>query len=222
STTRPSANESWSATQSAARWMSPLCAASMLTLGIATNSASAARRRSEDGVSTVDRQHLAGDPRRLVGNEEEHAVRNVLRCAEPPRRDRLEQPLLSLFPVALELRDRRRVREDEARRDRVHRDPERAELVGGLPREPELPCLGARVCLDSREADAASGAGRDVDDPPVAALLHPGRDRARADERARQVRIDDGLAVLVGDLFERPSDLPDDAARVVDEDVDPP
>ena len=49
----------------------------------------------------------------------------------------------------------------------------------------------------------------------------PGHDRPGAEERARQVRVDDGLPVVVGDLLERPADLADDAARVVDEDVDP-
>ena len=48
----------------------------------------------------------------------------------------------------------------------------------------------------------------------------PGHDRAGADERARQVRVDDGPPVVVRDLLERSADLPDDAAGVVDQDVD--
>ena len=95
------------------------------------------------------------------------------------------------------------------------------ELVRRLAREADLPGLRAGVRLDAGQADAAPGAGGDVDDPAVAALLHAGHDRARAEERARQVRVDDGLPVVVGDLLERPADLADDAARVVDEDVDP-
>src|SRR3954471_12942358 len=107
STTRPFANASCAASQSAAARMSTARAGSRLTLGIATNSASAERNRSEDGMSAIDREHLAGHPRRLLGDEEEHAVRDVLRRPEPPRRDRVEQALLPVGAVALPLRDRR-------------------------------------------------------------------------------------------------------------------
>ena len=52
----------------------------------------------------------------------------------------------------------------------------------GLAREADLPRLRARVGLDPGEADAAAGAGRDVDDAPVARLLHA-RERPRACRR---------------------------------------
>src|SRR5581483_8334725 len=136
-------------------------------------------------MAAIDREDLPRHPRRLVGDEEEDAVRDVLRGAEPAGRDRLDQPPLALLAVALELRDRGRVREDEARRDRVDGDPEAPELVGALAREADLAGLRARVRLDPREADAAAGAGRDVDDPAVAGGLHPRHDGAGADERAR-------------------------------------
>src|SRR5262249_36627288 len=157
-------------THSAARRMSSRWAGSRLTLGIATNAAKASTR-SEDGVATIDRENLAGHPRRLVGGEEEHAVRDVLGRAEPPHRDRLHQPPLPLLAVALVLRDRGRVREHETRSDRVDRDPEGPQLVRRLTCEAELAGLGARVRLDPRQADAASGARGDVDDPPIAPLL---------------------------------------------------
>ena len=90
----------------------------------------------------------------------------------------------------------------------------------GLAREADLARLRARVGLDSGEADAAAGARGDVDDAPIAGGLHPGHDGARAHERARQVRVDDRAPVVVCDLLERAADLSDDAARIVDEDVD--
>jgi hypothetical protein len=80
--------------------------------------------------------------------------------------------------------------------------------------------LGARVCLDPGQADAAAGAGRDVDDAAVARCLHSRHKCPRADEGAREVRVDDGPPVLVRDLLERTAHLADDAAGVVDEDVD--
>src|SRR5579862_4027411 len=164
----------------------------------------------EDGLAAVDREHLSSHPRGLVRGKEQDAVCDVLGRAEAPSRDRLEQPALALLAVTLVLRDRARVRQDEARGDRVDGDPERAELVCRLSCEAELTGLCARVCLNAREAHAPTGARRDVDDPPMAPLLHPGRNRTRADEGARQVRVDNRPPVLVRHLFERPSDLPDD------------
>src|SRR5207248_8288057 len=99
---RARAKASRDATHSAARRMSAARAGSELTLGMATSSASA---RSEDGVAAIDREHLARHPRRLVGGEEEHAVRDVLRRAESPRRDRLEDLSLPVGVVALPLRN---------------------------------------------------------------------------------------------------------------------
>src|SRR5665213_3042406 len=108
--------------------MSSLCVGSTLTLGMARNSRSPAIA-SEDGVAAIDRDHLPGHPRGLVGCEEEDAVGNVLRGAETPRRDRLHEPRLSVRPVRLELRDRRGIREDETGSDRVDGDAETSELV---------------------------------------------------------------------------------------------
>src|SRR5205085_8716054 len=95
-----------------------------------------------------------------------------------------------------------------------------AELVRGLAREPDLSRLRARISLDPGEAHAPAGSRGDVDDASVAPRLHSAYDSARADERARQVRVDDGLPVLVRDLLDRPADLAGHAAGVVDEDVD--
>src|SRR5262245_21391211 len=100
-------------------------------------------------MAAVDRERLPGHPRRLFGDEEEDAVRDVPGLAEPPGRDALQQRALSLLAVALPLRDARRVREDEPGRDAVDRDPEGAELVRGLPREPDLARLRTRVRLDA-------------------------------------------------------------------------
>src|SRR6266550_1179724 len=171
-------------------------------------------------MAAIDRDHLPCHPGGLFRDEEENAVRDVLGLAEATCRDLSENGALPLLPVALPLTDARRVGEHEAGRDAVHGDAERAELVRGLAREADLARLGTRVRLDPGEADAAAGARGDVDDPSVAGRLHPGHDRPRADEGALQVRVDDGLPVLVGDLLEWTADLPDDAAGVVDEDVD--
>ena len=86
--------------------------------------------------------------------------------------------------------------------------------------KPICPALALAYAWMPGQADAAPGTRRDVDDPSVAALLHPGCHRAGADERARQVRVDHGPPVVVAHVLERPSDLADDAACVVDEDVD--
>src|SRR5476649_1959022 len=123
STTRPPANASCSATHAAARRMSPRRAGSPLMLEIATNSASV---RSEDGMAAIDRKHLSGYPRRLLGCEEEDTARDVCRGAKAPGRDRIEQALLPLLAIALELRDRGGVREHEAGCDRVDGDAEPA------------------------------------------------------------------------------------------------
>src|SRR4051794_4917709 len=154
-------------------------------------------------MAAIDRDHLPRDPRGLLGDEEEDAVRDVLGLAETPRRDVAEDRALPLLSVALPLADARRVREDEPRCNAVHRDPERAELVCGLAREADLARLRARIRLDAGEADAPPGPRGDVDDPAVAGRLHAGRDLARAHERAGQVRVDDRLPVVVRDFLER-------------------
>src|SRR3954451_24510526 len=180
STTRPPGSRA--ATQSAAaRIGGP---PSRLTLVIARNSDSS-RICSEEGTATVDRDHLAGQPR---GSAQEHdAVGDVLRPAEPPERDPLQERALPLLSVGVPLRDRRRDREDEPRRDRVDRNAERAELVRRLAREPELAVLGAGVGLDAGQGHAAPRARGDVHDPPPARRLHAWGDRARANEGAGQI-----------------------------------
>ena len=65
-----------------------------------------------------------------------------------------------------------------------------------------------------------AGAARDVDDAPVPAALHARRHRLGAEEGAGEVDGDDRLPVGLGDLLERPADLTQHAARIVDEDVD--
>src|SRR3954464_5753352 len=109
-------------------------------------------------MAAIDRDHLPGDPRGLLGDEEEDAVRDVLGLAETPRGDVAEHRALPRLAVALPLADARRVREGDPGRDAVHRYPERAELVRGLPREANLARLRARIGLDSGEADAPARA----------------------------------------------------------------
>src|SRR5690242_8090645 len=58
---------------------------------------------SEDVVTAVDRQDLAGDPARFLGGEEQHAVRDVLRGAEAAHRDLAQDLLLARGAVRLPL-----------------------------------------------------------------------------------------------------------------------
>ena len=62
-------------------------------------------------------------------------------------------------------------------------------------------------------------AARDVDDAAPARPLHPRRDRLREVERSGHVHVEDALPLLRRDLLERATDLPEDAAGVVHEDV---
>src|SRR5579859_4594586 len=115
-----------------ARW-----AGSELTLAIRRNCSSSLRYRPrslKDGMSAINRERLAGDPGRLLGDKKEHTVRHVLRLPEPPGRDLLDQRPLAPLAVALPLPLGRRVGEHEAGRDGVDGDPEPAELVRGLAR----------------------------------------------------------------------------------------
>src|SRR3954452_2335513 len=100
STTRPPGSRA-AAQSAAARIGGP---PSRLTLGIARNSESS-WICSEEGTATVDRDHLAGQPRRSA--QEHDAVGDVLRPAEPPERDPLQQRALARFPIGLPLGDRR-------------------------------------------------------------------------------------------------------------------
>src|ERR1700743_47735 len=116
-------------------------------------------------MSTVNRECLAGDPGRLVGDEEPHAVRDVLRSAEPAGRDALDERGLALLAVALPLLDRGGIGQHETRRDRVDRDAERTEFMCHLPGEADLARLGTRVGLDAGEVDAGAGTGWGCDRP---------------------------------------------------------
>src|SRR4051794_16798065 len=134
STTRPPGSRA--ATQSAAaRIGGP---PSRLTLGIARNSHSS-RICSEEGTATVDRDHLTGQPRRSA--QEHDAVGDVLRPAEPPERDPLQQRALPLLSIGLPLGDRRRVRKDEPRRARVDRDAEGPSSCAVWRVKPSWPAL---------------------------------------------------------------------------------
>src|ERR1043165_7825290 len=115
---------------------------------------------------------LPGDPASVGRGEEQHAVGDVFRSAEPFQRDVLNELALAFGPVRLPLLLGRRVRAHEARRDVVDRNSPRTELVRELPREPDLRRLGGRVRLDARETDAAPGAARDVDDAARARRLY--------------------------------------------------
>src|SRR5262249_24570928 len=65
-----------------------------------------------------------------------------------------------------------------------------------------------------------SGTARDVDDTAATLALHRRRHRLGAIEGAGGVHVEDGVPVGRGNLLERPPDLAQNTAGVVDEDVD--
>ena len=151
-----------------------------------------------------------------------HHRRDIVGRAEPFHRDILNQPLLALLPHRFPLTLGGRIGADEARRDVVDRDVPRSEFVRELTRQADLPGLGARVSLNASQADAETGAAGDVDDPAVAFLLHAGRNRLRHEECAGQIDVEDGLPILLRDLFKRAAELAAHAAGIVDQNVDCP
>src|ERR1700749_2303781 len=163
-------------------------------------------------MPAINGNHLPRYPGSVRGNKELHAVGDVLRRAEPTQGDALHELALAFIAVALPLLFGRGVGAHEPGCDAVHRDAVLAELVGHLPGEADLSGLRARVRLDAREADAAAGAGGDVDDPAAASRLYAGYHRPGAQERARQVRVDDSTPVLVADLLDRMMHLADHPA----------
>ena len=142
------------------------------------------------------------------------------RRAEALERDPLDERPLALGAVRLPLALGRRVGADESRRDVVHRNAPRAELVRELPGEPDLRRLRGGVRLDAREADAEAGAAGDVDDAAAARALHPRRDGLGEVERARHVHGEDVLPLFGRHVLERTPHLAEHAAGVVDQDVD--
>src|SRR5262245_56248881 len=104
-------------------------------------------RSSEHPVTAVDADRLAGDVPGVLGREEHHRAGDVLRLAEAPERDALDQSLLAGLAHRLPLALRRGVRADEARRHAVDADAELAELARRLAGEPDQPRLGAGVGL---------------------------------------------------------------------------
>src|SRR5947209_9271085 len=115
--------------------------------------------------ATVDAEHLAGTPAGVVGGEEQDAVGDVLGGTGTLEGRALDQRLLALRPVRLPLAFGGRIAAHEARSDVVDGDPPRAQLLGKLPRQSDLPCLGARVGLNPRQAGAPARSGRDVHNP---------------------------------------------------------
>ena len=109
---------------------------------------------------------------------------------------------------------------DEAGRDVVDGDSPRPELVRELARETDLRRLRRRVRLDAGEADTESRAARDVDDAPVRAAFIDGATACDMKNAPETFTSKMRLPVARRDLFERTSDLAEDAAGVVDENVD--
>ena len=136
---------------------------------------------------------------------------DVLRRAEPPERNLLEQRL------SLLVRQRaRHVGVDEARRHAVHRDVAAAELARERLGHADHAGLRRRVVRLPRVAGGADHRG-DVDDASPARLHHAAHHRARQAEDRAQVGLDHLVPVLV--LHAQRQVVARDAG-VVDEDVD--
>ena len=137
-----------------------------------------------------------------ASRKRERTVRDVFGTTQPSQRDSLDESLLPVLTVALPLLLGRRVGPHESRRDAVHGDAKRPEHVGHLACEPDLAGLGARIRLDTGQADAPPGAGRDVHDRARARGLHAGHHGTCAQECAGQVGVDDRAPLVIADLIE--------------------
>ena len=122
-------------------------------------------------------------------------------------------------PTLAELRGRHQQRGvDRPGRDRVGGDPVARVLAGDRLRERDHAALGGRVHGRALRAHAARLRG-DVDDPPVAGLLHRGEHGVGAGEHALQVDREQAAPALRRHLREEGEVV---RARVVDQDRERP
>ncbi len=126
--------------------------------------------------------------------EIEGGVGDVGGDPRPPLRDHGPQPLLERVVDEVLLGQRR---PDQARADRVHTDPGRAEIAGEALRQADHPVLRRRVGRTPREPDQPADR-RDVDDHTAAGLAHGTRSGLAAVERAAQVDGDHVVPLFGG------------------------
>lgn len=144
---------------------------------------------------------------------------DVVGRAQALEGDAFDQGRLAFGAVGLPLALSGGVGADEAGGDVVDRDAPGAELVGELAGEADLGGLGGGVGLDAGEADAETGATRDIDDAAEAGGLHGGGNGLGEEKSGGDVHVENCLPLLRGDLFERLADLAEHAARVIDQHV---
>ena len=173
-------------------------------------------------LASVHAQHLAGDPAGIVRGEEQHGMGDVLGRAQALQRDRLDEALLPLLAIGLPLPLRRRIGADEAGRDIVDGDAPGAELMGELARQADLRRLGRGIGLDAGQADAEAGAAGDVDDAAATCRASCRAPPPATVEGAGHIDVEDGLPFRRRDLLQRPADLAEHAAGIVDQDIDWP
>src|SRR5437667_438259 len=141
----------------------------------------------------VDDQHLTRNVAREVGHEKEHRRGDIRPLPQPAQRNRPDQG----FPrVAGDGAGELRV--DEPRGHRVHQDVTGGQLLGDGFGETDRTGLGRGVIrLPLVPVDAHYA--RDIDDPPPAPLDHPPGRVLRHEERALEIRVDDGVPIVLAD-----------------------
>src|SRR5256885_1408024 len=141
----------------------------------------------------VDDQHLTRNVAREVGHEKEHRRGDIRPLPQPAQRNRPDQG----FPrVAGDGAGELRI--DEPRCHRVHQDVAGSQLLGDGFGETDQTGLGRGVIrLPLVPVDAHYA--RDIDDPPPAPLDHPPGRVLRHEERALEIRVDDGVPIVLAD-----------------------
>src|SRR5213596_1566479 len=141
----------------------------------------------------VDDQHLTRNVAREVGHEKEHRCGDIRPLPQPAQRNRPDQG----FPrIAGDGAGELRI--DEPRGHRVHQHVAGGQLLGDGLGETDQAGLGRGVVrLPLVPVDAHYA--RDIDDPPPAALDHPPGRVLRHEERALEIRVDDGVPIVLAD-----------------------
>src|SRR6478672_2416330 len=139
----------------------------------------------------VDGDHRTGDVGGVVARDEADDGRDLLGRREAARGDVGEVGLLLVVRE-----DGGHLRVDEAGGDDVGRDAATAELARDGARETDETGLRRGVVRLARRAVEADDAA-DEDDAPATLADHAGGGAAGAAERAGEVRVDDGVELLV-------------------------
>ena len=110
----------------------------------------------------------------------------------------IEARTLAIRASSVERADHRRV--DDPGRDRVDGDPVAGPFTGEVAGQSEHARLGRRVVDATQGARRAAGHRGEVDDPPMSGVAQHRVGRLGAQERTRQVGVDDEVPLLGRDL----------------------